>query len=99
MDLPLDEGGTCVPACLGRKGGLTTQAGEKSSMAWKADKVHPESGGGWAVEPEEVTCLNVTNISFHPLSAFLSPSSSPLPTPTLCSRGPGAEEERSAGPL
>lgn len=51
MDLPLDEGGTCVPACLGRKGalthqGLTTQAGEKSSMAWKADKVHPESGGG-----------------------------------------------------
>lgn len=56
MDLPLDEGGTCVPACLGRKGalthqGLTTQAGEKSSMAWKADKVHPESGGGWAVEP------------------------------------------------
>lgn len=49
--------------------GLTTQTGETSLMAYEADKVHPESGGR-AVEPYEVTFLNVTHISFHPPSCL-----------------------------
>lgn len=63
---------SCVPGKeRGGRGhqGLTTQTGETSLMAYEADKVHPESGGR-AVEPYEVTFLNVTHISFHPPSCL-----------------------------
>lgn len=87
----------------GEKGGghqgLMTQTGEKPLMAYKADKVHPESGGR-AVKPYEVTFLNVTNTSFHPPSAFLSLSSSvPLNLPRQGTGSRGSRNKRSAGPL
>lgn len=48
------------------------------------------------MEPYEVTFLNATNISCHPPSAFLSPSSSP-PTTNLPQQGTGSRGSRRRG--
>lgn len=76
--------------------GLAALMGE-SSMASEPDEARPDSRG-WAARACEVTLSNVTDISFHPHSAFLPFSLSPLTSPSRDGRV-GEGDRRPAGPL